>query len=558
MLQHIRIKNLALLDEVRLEFESGFTAVTGETGAGKSVLLGALGLLAGARTDKGMIRQGQDLLEVEAALYFDDADAINCLLEEAGVPQCEDGVLLLQRSIHRSKMPRIQINGSMATLAQLQALGESWIDFHGPGEPQKLFQEKRQLEMLDTFAGNTRALAAYAADYRAWRAASREIEALETGERLDADEVEFIRKQIKKIDAVDVSEASIEALERDYVRMSGAQELAGLAEGCSAGLVGEQSVNDSLGLVIGRLEELVDLDPDSHTLLERARSLQIELQDLGEEVGRLAADFDFDPEAIEAATERMNLWQEVRRKYGGTVEAVMEKRETLARKIAVQGDIEGVLKKKRQALKEQETNLKRAAAKITSVRRKTATTLATKAARLLQALGFKKARLEIEIVPETSLQEYGDSHCRFLFAPNAGQDLQPLNKIASSGETARVMLALKTVLAESDATPLLVFDEVDANVGGEVGRAVGAELSRLAKKHQVLCVTHLPQVASLAQNHFVVEKLQDDATTAVSIVPLDGSRGARLEELARMLGDRNSASARAHAEELLVAESKAG
>lgn len=553
MLQYIRIRNLALLDEVRLEFEAGFTAVTGETGAGKSVLLGALGLLSGARTDKGMIRQGQDLLEVEAALYFGEAEVTNHLLESIGLPPCEEGVLLLQRSIHRSKMPRIQVNGSMATLAQLQVLGESWIDFHGPGEPQKLFQERRQLEMLDTFANNTQALLTYSADYRNWRGALHELAELEKSERLDADEVEFVRKQIKKIDAVDVSEVSIEELERDYARMAGAQELVGLAGDCSAGLVGEQSVDDSLGAVIARLEDLVDLDPDSQGLLDRARSLQIELQDLGEEVGRLAADFDFDPEAIEAATERMNLWQEVRRKYGGTVAAVLEKRDALAQKIAVQGDLEGILKQKRQAADEIEARLRQLAATITVVRRKTASTLAGKAAKLLSVLGFKKARLEIEIVAEKSLQEHGDSRCRFLFAPNAGQDLQPLNKIASSGETARVMLALKTVLAESDATPLLVFDEVDANVGGEVGRAVGAELARLAKKHQVLCVTHLPQVASLANNHFVVEKTQDDAATEVRIAPLDSSREARLEELARMLGDRKSASARAHAEELLGA-----
>ncbi|TVP77912.1 MAG: DNA repair protein RecN [Puniceicoccaceae bacterium] len=551
MLQHIRIKNLALLDEVRLEFEPGFTAVTGETGAGKSVLLGALGLLSGARTDKTLIRQGQDLLEVEAALYFEGAGSINALLQELGLAHCEEGVLLLQRSIHRSKMPRVQINGSMATLAQLQALGESWIDFHGPGEPQKLFQEKRQLEMLDSYADNGKTLEAYRREYGVWRAALREIESLEKGERLDADEVEFIRQQIKKIDAVDISEASIEELERDYARMSSAQELVGLAAACASGLVGEAGVNDSLSSVIARLEDMVDLDADSQVLLDRARSLQIELQDLGEEVGRLATDFDFDPEAIEAASERMNLWQELRRKYGGSVEAVLDKREALAQKIAVQGDLEGVLLAKRKAAAELEAALKHEAAVLTTARRKAAATLAGKAAKLLQALGFKKARLEIQLVPERALQDHGDSYCQFLFAPNAGQDLQALNKIASSGETARVMLALKTVLAESDATPLLVFDEVDANVGGEVGRAVGTELARLAGKHQVLCVTHLPQVASLAHNHFVVQKTQDEDSTTVLITPLDSSREARLEELARMLGDRKSASARAHAEELL-------
>jgi DNA repair protein RecN (Recombination protein N) len=551
MLQYIRIKNLALLDEVRLEFDAGFTAVTGETGAGKSVLLGALSLLAGARTDKSLIRQGQDQLETEAALYFEDAAQIDALLEATGLPVCEEGVLILQRSIPRSKMPRLQVNGSMATLAQLQTLGESWIDFHGPGEPQKLFKEKRQLQMLDAYAGNVKALESYAASYRCWREALKEIDDLEGSERLDADELDFVRKQIAKIDAVEVSEESIQALDRDYTRMSSAQELSAIANECAAGMVGEEGVSDQLMAVVSRMEALAELDQDSTALLERARSLQIELQDLGAEVEGMAGDFDFDPAEIEAVDERMNLWQDVRRKYGGSVESVLAKRKELANKIAIQGDIEGVLTEKREAASKMEQDLHKSAAKLTKARQEAAKTLGEKAANLLKALGFKKAKLGIEVMPDADLHERGNSHCRFLFAPNAGQELLPLNKIASSGETARVMLALKTVLAEADATPLLVFDEVDANVGGEVGRAVGAELARLAGKHQVLCVTHLPQVASFAQNHFVVTKSQDDTSTTVEIAPIHEDRQQRLGELARMLGDRNSDSARAHAEELL-------
>jgi DNA repair protein RecN (Recombination protein N) len=552
MLQYLKIKNLALLDEVTLEFDTGFTAVTGETGAGKSVLLGALSLLAGARTDKTMIRQGTDQLEVEAALYFDNPSEINAQLESAGLPVCEEGVLLLQRSIHRKKMPRVQINGSMATLAQLLGLGESWVDFHGPGEPQKLFQERRQLEMLDLYANNADLLASYEQGYATWRAAHKEIDELEKGERLDEDEIDFVRKQINKIDSVDVSEESIEDLEREYSRMSSGQELVSLAAGCAEGLSGDQGLSEQLNLIVGHFESLAELDADSEPLLERARSLLIELQDLGEETGRLASDFDFDEEAVEATTERMNLWQEVRRKYGGSVEAVLAKREELSEKLAVQGDIEGSLKAKRAEAAKMEQSLRKEAAKLRKSRETAAKILANKAAALLQALGFKKAGLEIQIIVESELQDYGDCRCGFLFAPNVGQDLLPLNKIASSGETARVMLALKTVLAEADATPLLVFDEVDANVGGEVGRSVGSELARLSGRHQVLCVTHLPQVASLAQNHFVVTKSQDDHSTTVSIGPIHENRESRLSELARMLGDRHSSSARAHAEELLV------
>ena len=552
MLQYIKIRNLALLDEVTLEMEPGFTAVTGETGAGKSVLLGALSLLAGARTDKTMIRQGTDQLEVEGALYFEASEWIDTQLEEAGLPLCEDGVLLLRRIIHRTKMPKVQINGSMATLAQLQALGEAWIDFHGPREPQKLFQERRQLEMLDVYAGNADALADYASVYAEWRQALAEIEALESSERMDDDEIDFVRKQINKIDAVEVSEASIDELERDYSRMSQAQELTSAASECSDGLSGDAGVSAQLGTVVARMEALADLDAESSPLVERARSLLIELEDLSNEVSRLANDFDYDPDQIAAVSERMNLWQELRRKYGSSVEAVLLKRDELANKIAVQGDLEGVLLKRQEAASKLEVDLREKAGLLRMQREQTAEKLANKTVQLLKALGFKKARLAIDVVDEAGLRDYGDSRCRFLFAANAGQNLLPLNKIASSGETARVMLALKTVLAEADATPLLVFDEVDANVGGEVGRSVGLELAKLAGRHQVFCVTHLPQVASLAKNHYVVTKSQDDDSTTVAIGPIHGSRQLRLEELARMLGDRHSPAAQAHAEELLV------
>ena len=552
MLQYLTIRNLALLEAVSLEFDAGFTAVTGETGAGKSVLLGALGLLSGARTDKTLIRQGCEQLDVEAALYFQDSQHIDALLEEVGLPACDDGVLLLQRSIHRKKMPRVQVNGGMATLTQLQRIGEAWVDFHGPGEPQKLFQERRQLEMLDVYAGNVDLLAAYQQAYRSWRTALKEIDALESAERLDADEAAFVRMQIDKIDRADVSEASIDELERNFARMSSAQDLLALAAECAEGLCGEQGISGPLSLLIGRYESLASLDADSAPLLERAQSLLIELEDLGEETGRLASDFEFDAEAAQVTAERMHVWQEVRRKYGGSVEAVLAKRDELAAKLALQGDLEGLLQQRRADAARQEQQLQQQAARLRQARQRVATVLADKAAALLRALGFKKAGLKIELLDEPELQEFGNCRCAFLFAPNAGQQLRPLNKIASSGESARVMLALKTVLAEADATPLLVFDEVDANVGGEVGRAVGTELARLSARHQVLCVTHLPQVASLAKSHLVVAKSQDDASTTVRIEPIQASREARLGELARMLGDRHSESARAHAQQLLA------
>ena len=407
--------------------------------------------------------------------------------------------------------------------------------------------------MLDAYAGNLENLAGYQKVYAEWKEAGSSIEAIETGERLDADEIEFLRIQLAKIDALQVSESSMDELERDYSRVSQARDLSSMAAESSASLAGENGACDQLRQVSSQLVALASLDPESEGLLGRVRSLQIEAEDIAQELDRLADSLDLEPEAVEAVNERMNLWQEMRRKYGGSVAAVLDKREELSRKLAMQGDIEGSLARAR----EKETKIRKRlidqATVLRKAREKTASLLAARVADLLGALGFKKARLEIEIVDEPELGEHGDCRCRFLFSPNAGQELLALNKIASSGETARVMLALKTVLAESDATPLLVFDEVDANVGGEVGRVVGAELKRLAGRHQVLCVTHLPQVASLARSHFLVSKSQDELSTSVSIEPIHDDAKARLGELARMLGDRDSASARAHAKELLEA-----
>ena len=552
MLQYLKISNLALLDEVFLEMDSGFTAVTGETGAGKSILLGALGLLSGARTDKAVIRQGADQVEVEGAVYFTDSSGIDRVLEASGLPLCEDGILLIQRRIHRQKMPRIQINGSMATLAQLQALGEWWIDFHGPGEPQKLFQERYQLEMLDLYGDNADLLERYREHYIEWCNLKKEINELETGERLNVDEIEFVKTQVSQIDQLQISKESIEALERDYIRVSNAQEFISLATECAESLIGEEGLTGILNRVVGNYESMAALDTESLSLLERVSSVLIELQDVGEETERLASDFNFDPAEVEEVIERMNLWQELRRKYGGSIEAILAKREELAQKLASQGDVEGLLKSKREQASQIEQTLREQAAELRTKREKAAKILTDKTSQLLLALGFKQPGLGIEIKPEPDLNEFGDSRCVFLFAPNAGQKLLPLSKIASSGEMARVMLALKAVLAEADATPLLVFDEVDANVGGEVGRAVGVEMRRLSERHQVLCVTHLPQVASLAQNHFVVNKLQNEDSTSIAIESIHESREARLNELARMLGDRRSSSARAHAEELLA------
>jgi DNA repair protein RecN (Recombination protein N) len=551
MLQELKISNLALMSQTTLEFSEGFTVVTGETGAGKSVLLGALSLLSGTRADKTLIRQGQELLEVEAGLYFGQPEIINALLESLELPICEDGSLLLYRSLSAKRMPKITVNGRNTTMSNLRALGEAWIDFHGPGEPQKLFKETKQLEMLDLYARNSQALDAYHRGYKQWKAIYAEMDQLRDAERLSPDEVEFIQNQIDSIDRAQLSETGIETLESDFTRLSSAEEIIRGASEIYNGLNSENGINDQLGPLLHQARELAALDPELAGLGDRMESLLIELSDLGESYEDAARSCDFDEEAAEEIRERMNLWLELKRKYGGSVSSILERREALAHKIAIQADVEGSITKLQQKADKLETDLQKEAEVITQKRVQAAVHLSQAVAELLTRLGFKKAHFKIDVGRTGRLSESGNSSCSFLFSANAGQEMMQLNKIASSGELARVMLALKAVLAKVETTPVLVFDEVDANVGGEIAVTVGRELADLGKGHQVFCITHLPQVAANGKQHYLVEKQQTEDSTHVAISELHNDSEKRIGELARMLGDRSSEAAISHAKELL-------
>lgn len=551
MLHFLRIENLALMDAVDLEFDLGFTAVTGETGAGKSVLLGALSLLSGARADKSMIRQGCDTCTLEAAIELPATADLNPLLDEMGLPPMEDGQLLIKRQFSLQKASRVWINGSLATSNQLAELGKAWIDFHGPGEPQKLFHEREQLALLDLFAGLQKSLGDYRESYSRWRRLQNEVEQLRVQSKLSPEEMEFLSSKIDEIDQLQLSEERIQLLEQDYHRVSSAQELKEICAHLNEKFLGGNGICTALQAALPHARKLAVLDPSAAHLTDRVESLLIEANDLSGEWKSLAFESDFDPSEIRKIESDMEKWMNLRRRYGASVEAILEKRNHMAQRLELHGDLEGALEQRQQQADDLEKQLRRQAAEIRSVRLKAAHRLAKESESLLRELGFKKPRLGIEISAREKLGVSGDSDCRMTFSPNPGSAMLPLNKIASSGEMARVMLALKSVLASVDSTPVLVFDEVDANIGGEVATAVARLLDDLGKTHQVFCITHLPQVAAVAKNHYLVEKDQDEESTVVSIHCLDDDLDRRIDEFARMLGDRSSAAAREHARRFL-------
>ncbi len=551
MLQTLRIKNLALLEEVSLEFEPGFTAVTGETGAGKSVLLGALSLLAGERAEKTIIRQGAPAVEVEASLFFEDTRRIDAVLAKLDLPACEDGLLILKRTLPREKAPKITVNGGLATLSALQQIGENWIDFHGPSEPRRLLKESFQLEMLDLFGRAGDAFTAYREKYIQWRSQLDERERIARETKMSPDQIRFLEVQLGKLDSLELTNEAIEGLERDFHRQSRAQELIELSTALASGITDEDGAAPRVSALLREARQLENLDAASKLLADRLASVAVELADLGAEFSALGNEFQFDPEQAETLQDRMNTWLEVKRKHGGDLEAVIAARDEMRRRLEIQGDLEGTLLRLEKEIAESERAARKEAQVLRNVREKSARELAKIAAKGIAQLGFKKADFQVKLATTSELTATGDCICEFMFSPNVGELPLPLNRIASSGELARVMLALKTVLADLDGVPVLVFDEVDANVGGEIGRVVGEKMASIAKNHQVLCVTHLPQVAAQGDSHLVVEKDQSKDRAVVTISSIQENRRARVSELARMLGDRTAKSALAHAEELL-------
>lgn len=551
MIEYLRIENLALLERAEIDFTEGFTAVTGETGAGKSVLLGALAMLSGARCGKEAVGGHSDTCRVEAVLRFKDTSKIDKLLESSGLPPCEDGTLLISRVVGISKPSRAFVNSSPAPLSFLSKLGGYWIDFHGPGEPQKLFSRKNQLEMLDTFAGDSQLLEEYMRIYSERRQMLSNIESLSQTKSLGEDEIEFLRSRIAAIDAVNPTEESIAELEEKSKLAEAASDIVEKSSAVTEAIDGDGGILEKLAAASKFASEISRFSAAAESLSERLRGVGLELADISSEYGNLARSSNMDEAQIETVRRKMTDWLGLCRKFGNSVESVLSARREMAAKIENQSDVRATMEKLRRRADELLESLVPIAEKILKAREKAAKKLAERASKTLLGLGFKNARFDISISAESEPSPDCGSSCEFMFMANPGQPLLPLAKIASSGELARVMLALKTTLADADATPLLVFDEVDANVGGEIGAEVGKRLAELSKGHQVFCVTHLPQVAACANGHFLVEKSQTKTSTSVSIARIDGDKKRRVSELARMLGDRNSESAVAHAQKLL-------
>ena len=552
-LASLRIRNLALVEDLTWQPGAGLAAITGETGAGKSLLIGALQLLLGERADKSLIRTGADSCTVEAVFEVAGAKELDVWLEEQGAEPCADGELLLKRTLSTTGSGRQFLNGSACTLAALKALGDRLVDLHGPHDHQSLFSREAQTKVLDAYAGANEVAAAFAVAHREQARLAGEVARLQ-GLEQDA----TLRRDMLAHAAKEIAAAKLQPGEEEEVmsllRAAGnSQRLIELGSQLQSalGADGEGGMRVALAEAVRAGRELARLDEAAGAILSSLEDVAGRVTDLENEVRHYAERIDADPATLRELEERADLLQSLKRKYGGTMEEVMARGEKAAKDledIETRGERIAELQKEQVAMASKATKL---AKSLSAARAKAAPSLSKAVTKELRELGFLRAEFGVQLELLDEARSLGADLAEFEFAPNPGESAKPLRAIASSGEISRVMLALKSVLAGQDGVPLLVFDEIDANVGGEVAVKVGQKMRELSKAHQVLCITHLPQVAAAAHRQFAVTKEFDGTRTTTAVGELSGAE--RVAELARMLGGQDSKSALAHARSLLTA-----
>ncbi len=548
MLTLLRISGFALIDELEISLGPGLTAVTGETGAGKSILVEALGLLRGGRAGVDLIRTGRDEARVEAILELPAESELRARLASDGRDVSEG--LVVRRVIARGGRGRAHLGGSLATAADLAATIAGLIDIASQHDQQSLTDPESQLAILDSFAEN-QALRAEMIEAHAARAeAATGLASFSADARARSEREDLLRFQLGELEAARPAPGEDEALAAERERLRGAERFfAASASGEETLYAGDGAVAERLAGVVRDLAPLAALDRSLAPLCERLGEAQAAIEDAARELGRYARGIRSDPARLLEIEDRLFLLQRLCRKHGGTVADLAARQAALAAELGEIGSYEEGLAARQSAAAAADSRASDVAAALTASRRQAASQLERKVSALLRELGFASARLPVT-VETRELGPSGADRVRFLFAPNPGEEPRPLAKIASGGELSRVMLAVKQTLARTDQVLTYVFDEVDAGVGGGTAEVLGRKLKRLAADRQVIVITHLPQVAAFADAHLRVTKTTARGKTRVEIVRLTDTE--RPGEIARMLaGATPSAQAAAHAEEML-------
>ncbi|MGH7471847.1 MAG: DNA repair protein RecN, partial [Longimicrobiales bacterium] len=534
MLLELRIQNLAVIERLSVRLNAGLNVLSGETGAGKSIIVGALSLLLGERASSDSVRAGADKAVVEGVFDVAAHAQIVQLLQQQGI-DAEDGLLILRREVAAEGRSRVWVNGAASTVTLLAEIGRGLVDLHGQHEHQTLVRADEQRSLLDAFGGSTDVAAAVLAAHARLRAARAGLTELERRRREVEQRADYLRFQVSEIAAAHVRVDEEAQLNLEARRLEHAEELARLANRLHQELYADdRSATTRLAELRRALEQLIRIDESQEGARELLDAGYYALEELGRRMGEYAAHIEDDPERLNQLRSRLDLLHRLKTKYGPTLPDVLAMQQQAQSELAVMDQSESA----RAQLLEEESAAARAlterAATLSAVRNNAGRRLAAEITNLLPDLGLPSGTFNVALEALAELGAHGAESTQFRVALNAGFEPRPLARVASGGELSRIMLALKTVLARLDRVPTLVFDEIDAGIGGRVAVQVGAKLRQVAEHHQVFVITHLPQIASRAQHHLLVEKVEQEGTTLTRVGAL--TREDRVRELARMLG----------------------
>jgi len=547
MLKALVIKDFALIDRLELAFGPGLSCLTGETGAGKSILVDAISVALGARAGHGVIRDGSDAV-VEAAFDVSGLPEVKARLAELGMDDGDE--LIIRRTLSSGGRGRAYINGSLANIGALQEIGDRLVDIHGQSEHQSLLKVETHLLAVDAYLGLTEDRRAYRDTYDALGALRKKASELAGQERERARRTDLLNFEIDEIDSAELKDGEEDDLKREKARLAHADRLKALvAEALDALSGSEPSAVVLLGQGLKAAREIASVDQDMADCAALVESARLQLGEATATLRDYTDGLDADPERLDAVMGRLDVISSLKKKYGETVEEILRFRDGAAAELETLKATSDESESLEAAIVEAEANVNGKARVLTEARLGGSAGLASRVQDELKGLGMLNARFEVGIEPLGSPGPNGSERAEFMFSANIGERPRPLGKIASGGELSRVMLALKVTLAGADGTPTLIFDEVDTGVGGVTAVTVGRKLKEAATGRQVLCVTHLPQVASFAGAHYLVEKRVEGGRTLVGVRTLD--RKGRVSEVARMLGGEGSEAASAHASELV-------
>ncbi|MBC8283796.1 MAG: DNA repair protein RecN [Nitrospinae bacterium] len=562
MLKEIRIQNFAIIENLVVNFESGLNVLTGETGAGKSIIIDALNLLLGGRADTDSIRTGESTALVEGLFHISNKETL-AMVQEIGV-ETEDGELHIKRQISNSGKNRCFLNDSQITVSTLAKIGNRLVDLHGQHDHQTLLHPEIHVDLLDLFGKSKQSRDKFSKEFMEYQNLIKTLQSLNTDEKERLQREEFLGFQISEIDAANLSEDEEETIKTEKNKLRHAEKIReGLKK--SQDLLSEQSgsILENLRQILKELEPLVEVDQDLASPLERSQSAFYELEEVEDALRSHDRSLDFNPERLEEIEDRLAEINGLKRKYGNDVSEILSKRDQFANELEQLAGNEENTKKLAEEINKKEKVVSKLAIELADKREVGAKALKQGVEKELKELHMNGVRFGVDFnyPPDPKgFVEYrkeklkptsiGLGTLEFLFSSNPGEELKPMAKIASGGELSRIMLALKSILNKQDTIPVMIFDEVDTGIGGRVAEKVGDKLKKVAETKQVFCITHLPQIAGMASTHYRVEKQVQGKRTRSGIRQLDFEE--RVEELARMSsGEKITEASLQHARELI-------